>query len=752
MLKSDLKILIIEDSKTYAEYVSSILITENYHATLANTGKSGLQYLNNSYFNLVLLDMELPDFTGLDIVRIIRKKFNQNRLPVVFISATTDEQKIIQALESGANDFIQKPFTEITLKLKIKNLLELQQASEQLIEVNTNLKESEAKYRLIFENSPIGILSFDENGVIRACNENFAQIIGTSKERLIGLKMLTLPDKQIVSAIQNSINGIGTVYEGNYHSATTGKITPVKAIFKPLLTDNGLMKGGVGIVEDITEQIKANEALENRRLLLRTLIDNIPDSIYSKDLACRKTLANFSEIQTMGAQSESEVLGKDDFEIYPNEIAEKFFADDQLVMQSGKPVINREEFIFDKNGIKRWLLTSKLPLHNQNGQIIGLVGIGRNITEYKQAQEALKKSESTKSKMVANIGDVIVIIDKDRINRYKSSNLEKLFGWKPEDLIGYSAWEIVHPDDRQITQQFLNTLADVPNATGTIECRYQCKDGNYKWIEITVVNLLNDPDIQGFLGNYHDITERKHSEAEIKSKNAMLTELNADKDRFMSILAHDLKSPFVTILGFLELLNQNVRSYDIDKIEYQLGIVSDSAQNLFNLLEELLTWVQSQTGKIPFNPIQFNFTTICNEVVEQLKHNASVKNISIKQLAAESTMVLADIDMFKTILRNLLSNAIKFSNLGGLITINAVQNPSNITISVSDNGVGMTPKEASKLFDVSQKHSTIGTQNEIGTGLGLLLCKEFVEKHGGKIWVESKVNKGSKFSFTLPWC
>ncbi|MCX6277289.1 MAG: PocR ligand-binding domain-containing protein [Bacteroidetes bacterium] len=154
----------------------------------------------------------------------------------------------------------------------------------------------------------------------------------------------------------------------------------------------------IGTIQDITDRKRVEKTLQNERLLLRTLIDNIPDSIYSKDLACRKTLVNIAEVGFMGAKSEAEVLGKDDFEFYPKELAEKFFADDQLVIQTGKPVINREEYIIDENGQKRWLLSSKLPLRNKDSEIIGLVGIGRDITERKQAEEKLiiakEKAES----------------------------------------------------------------------------------------------------------------------------------------------------------------------------------------------------------------------------------------------------------------------------------------------------------------------------------------------------------------------
>ena len=162
----------------------------------------------------------------------------------------------------------------------------------------------------------------------------------------------------------------------------------------PFVGENGEIIGIIGMSIDITERKHAEETISNERLLLRTIIDNIPDSIYCKDNAYRKTLTNRAELSYSGANSEADIIGKTDFDLYPKELADGFFADDQSVMQSGMPVLNREEFILDENGLKRWLLTSKLPLRDIDGRIIGLVGIGRDITERKQAEQEIKhKSE-----------------------------------------------------------------------------------------------------------------------------------------------------------------------------------------------------------------------------------------------------------------------------------------------------------------------------------------------------------------------
>jgi len=271
------------------------------------------------------------------------------------------------------------------------------------------------------------------------------------------------------------------------------------------------------------------------------------------------------------------------------------------------------------------------------------------------------------------------------------------------------------------------------------------------WIHLkSIPRLLENSDII-WTGTLEDITKRKQTEEEIKLKNVELQKLNADKDIFMSILAHDLISQFNLILGYLGLLANHLREYEIDIIERQITIANNSALSAFYLLEDILMWARSQSGKLSFEPSEFNFKTSCDKVVEIFKPSANNKSITINVIETEKIIVFADINMLNTILRNLISNAIKFTNNNGTIYIYAQQNNSGVTISVSDNGIGIATEILSKLFDISQMYTSIGTANEKGTGLGILLCKEFVEKHGGKIWVESELGKGSEFKFTLPF-
>lgn len=232
--------------------------------------------------------------------------------------------------------------------------------------------------------------------------------------------------------------------------------------------------------------------------------------------------------------------------------------------------------------------------------------------------------------------------------------------------------------------------------------------------------------------------------------NSKLTELNTSKDRFISILAHDLRNPFNSILGLLSLLANNVRTFNIDKVENLVQVVNASAKSTYNLLEEILNWARAQSGKTPFNPEQLNLSGLCENVYGNMQLMANNKNIVLKHTGIEGLFVYADKDMINTVLRNLISNALKYTMDGGIIDVSAKHIDSKIEVSISDNGVGIEKDILAKLFDISQKVSTDGTSNEKGTGLGLLLCKEFIETHGGKIWVESQLGKGSHFKFTLP--
>jgi signal transduction histidine kinase/ligand-binding sensor domain-containing protein len=239
-------------------------------------------------------------------------------------------------------------------------------------------------------------------------------------------------------------------------------------------------------------------------------------------------------------------------------------------------------------------------------------------------------------------------------------------------------------------------------------------------------------------------------EKTVEIKTSELKQLNASKDKFFSIIAHDLKNPFNTIIGFSELLCNGMESEHPETTTEFAHLIQTSAIQTLRLLENLLDWANSQQGKIRFNPEPVSINDLIQNELDMLKDMAKAKNIELKYLLTDNFKVTADKNMIMTVLRNLISNAIKFTNRNGNVEVTVVTKNNDVCISVSDTGIGMTGETMEKLFRIDSDLSTRGTENEKGTGIGLFLCKEFVEKHNGRIWVESKPGKGSVFRFTIP--
>lgn len=237
---------------------------------------------------------------------------------------------------------------------------------------------------------------------------------------------------------------------------------------------------------------------------------------------------------------------------------------------------------------------------------------------------------------------------------------------------------------------------------------------------------------------------------ELSETEQMLKKLSATKDRFFSIIAHDLKNPFNALLGFTEMLSQNIDEFTKEEIKTYVDIIHKSAQNLYQLLENMLQWSRSQTGSINFEPCWFSLKETADEVVQALQIHSDRKNIKVKNNIKDSHSVFADENLFSTVIRNLLSNSIKFTATGGRVELSSKEDRGFIEVSVKDNGTGIETGELKKLFSLDYNVSKKGTQDEKGTGLGLALSKEFVEKNGGRIWVESTPGMGSIFKFTVP--
>ncbi len=404
-------------------------------------------------------------------------------------------------------------------------------------------------------------------------------------------------------------------------------------------------------------EMEVFSSIQDERKQLRTLIDNMPDLIFIKDRQSRFTLANNKVAKAMKTSPEN-LIGYTDFEFYPTDLAVEFFKDEQRIMETGIPMINIEEQALDENDNRVIRSTTKVPIRNSNGEIIGVAGICRDITTLKKIENQLRK--------------------------------------KSEDLLE--------------------------------------------------TNRLLENRQKEILVQSEELAEQTQN---LLMMNAELDRLNRTKDKFFSIIAHDLRNPFNAIIGFGELLRNDFYDMDNHQKLNVLELINVSSQTAYNLLENLLQWARTQTDKINYSPENFNLSEIADTVIDLHCIIARKKGVTMKNAIDKHTMVYADKNMISTVLRNLVSNAIKFSNPDSEIVISVTQKSDLVEVNVIDGGIGMNRECLGKLFKIDTYYSTSGTMGESGTGLGLIICKEFIEKNNGRIKASSVEGSGTTMTFTL---
>ncbi len=504
------------------------------------------------------------------------------------------------------------------------------------------------------------------------------------------------------------------------------------------------------LVEPSYEELKnQNLELENVLYLYKKIIDNLPIPVFAKDaqddfkcIICNKESEKF-----IGMKS-NQIIGKNISRLFENKEKADSCRNIDISVMNGNEITNiPNEKLVTAEGYKI-VHIRKIPIYDENNQPQILLDCLEDITQKVGNEQALIDYEENFRLIFENNAAALTLIDFDTKYSMVNDAFCNITGYSKKEIIGKSWTEQVVPNDLgKLMESHKARLANPVCSPKKHEFSFFKKNGE---IGHTIMSVDILPNAKKYIASFTDITEIKEKEIQLQNIIKELNKLNSDKDSLLSILTHDLRSPFNAMLGFLKLLTQNIHNYDINTIENQISIVNKCAQNIFNLLEELLMWTSLQSGNLSFKPEKLNFTKICNEILTETKPIADAKNISIDNLTTKELHVVADVELLKTILRNLVSNAIKFTSPSGQVIIYAEQNHNDITISVADNGIGMAHGRVKKLFDISQKLSTKGTANETGTGLGLILCKEFIEKHNGKIWVESELGKGSKFKFTLP--
>ncbi len=664
-------------------------------------------------------------------------------------------------------------------------------------QVEDALRESEQRLRTVLEHMPVMLDAFDENGNLIVWNRECERVTGYTAAELIGNPQgmsLLYPDPNYLNQMLTQWKARGNHYY-NWEWELVARDGSVKTIawsnISEVMSIEGWPTWGVGV--DVTERVRAeaalrraNEELEQRveertaelsqanrllqqeivdrkqaeaalaqeRNLLRTLIDNLPDLIFIKDVQGRFILYNSAVERFVGAATSDEIYGKTVYDFSPPKLAAQYEADDRTVLESGQPIVNREEPSADVTGEWRWSSTTKVPLRNLAGEIVGLIGVSRDITARKRVEEALTHERNLLRTMIDLLPDQIFV--KDRQSRFLLANrntTEVMGAASPDELLGktdfdYYASHIAQPfyDDEQ---QVIRSEQPMINKT---EWNVN-PQGVERWFLTSKVPLRNSQgECVGIVGVAHDITERKQAEEQINQLNrdlarraAELEAANQELEAFTYSVSHDLRAPLRAMDGFSRMVMDDFAPQLPPEATRYLQLVRDNAQQMSELINGLLRL--SRLGRQPLRKQQISPADLARRAFDDLRPEMEDRQVEITIGELPSTQ--ADPILLKQVYANLLQNALKFTRPRKETTIEVgfQWDKAQPVYWVKDNGVGFDMRYAHKLFGVFQRMHR--AEQFEGAGIGLATVQRIVHRHGGRIWAEAAVDQGATFFFTL---
>ena len=622
--------------------------------------------------------------------------------------------------------------------------------------ISQALQISEQKYYRLVMNLPVGVSLISKNGQLLEVNDSLKKMMRLPADYLI-------PEVNILNIKAMKRNGISAQFS---KCIKTKKMINGEIQFKisleepeiyltysfvPILDHFGNIESVIGYVNDLTKQKKAESDYHERADFLNLVINAIKTPFFVKNQDHKWVVLNDAAVEMMG-QAREALIGKSDYDLFPKEQADIFWKFDELVFKSGSN-INEEQITWSDGTIHTIVTYKELYVEKPSGKKF-IVGTIHDITSYKKIEEELRASELKYRELFDNANDFILTTDFEGKITNANRTLLRYLQTDIESLMKHNVFEFIREENIDFANDIkAKMLAGEPDHSFEIKAYGIHRQLVIYEVKASLIKQNSEP--VGVQCVFSDVTDRKEASLRLEKLNESLLELNANKDKFFKIIAHDLRNPYSSIIGFSEMLLEDIEQISKDEIRDSLKIIHSAAKNSFSLLENLLAWSRLETGSMPFSPVKLVLSDAIEEVVNVLFSLAYRKQIEIDNLVKPDITVLADKNMLNTILNNLVMNAIKFTQVGGEIKIYAkdyISEPDKdfIMISVADTGIGMDAETCKTLFKLNKMVSRPGTEKEQGTGLGLVLVREMVEKHGGKIIVESTPGKGSDFSFLIP--
>jgi len=768
----------------YLTLSSSTMVLQANHTFLEMVGKNLETVVKRSF----------TEFIAVDDITIFLSRYNS------FFKNPVGKSIVVRMVKSDNEIFV----VSLTGSIGLTEIFDKHHPSEQqskLFLIATDitqqyyseqkLKQSEEKLRLVADLSPdlifqtdlLGKITFVSPSLLTILQYNVYEVFNSHISKFVVEDNLTIMQETIVSLLKG--NDVRLVELELYRKDKTKVWVELNA--SPIIM-NSSIAGIQGIARDISER---NQAIEQNKKLSR-VVENSPVSIIITNTLGEIEYVN-PKFSNVTGYTANEVFGKNASIVKSGKMQNEFYVQLWNQLNAGEEwkgeILNKR-----KNGEYFWEFATISPLKNNVGQNTHFIAIKEDITE-KKLKEADLISNINRLKILMEIMDCEIESENefldfalDKSIQLTDSKIGYIYYFdEATNLFTLNTWSngvmdvcsIVEPKTQyklettgiwgEAVRQRRPILVNDFQAYHTLKKGYP--EGHaelYKYLTLPIIinnkieavvavaNRETDYDdshvleLNILMNTAWKKLEKKRTDRLVLNKNKELTDLHVQKDRFLSILAHDMRGPFNAILGFVDLLHKNYSKLSDEKKISFIGSLHLASNHVFDLLESLLEYSRAQQNKISYRPSLLELNVIVNEVISLMQQCADNKEITLLSELSDKIFINADMYMIQSILRNLINNAIKFSNPKGTVLIGAEIVANNVQISVSDFGVGMEKNQIEKLFHIDSQMSTRGTNDEKGTGLGLLITKEFVDKHGGKIRVESNVGVGTTFNILLP--
>ncbi|MBI3218524.1 MAG: PAS domain S-box protein [Bacteroidetes bacterium] len=634
----------------------------------------------------------------------------------------------------------------------------IKSSMEQIKALQSELEVKQRQYEGLIDGASDFIYELDQDGKFSFINPLMEAKTGFSKEELVGkfYSELIYEDdvKTVVDFYDIQRRAQRAVSYLEFRIRTrNGSPLWVGQNVRMFFSESKPYKVSV-VARDINRVKESQAALSLEKILVRTIIDNIPVNIYAKNLKSEKILVNLTECKYLGVQSEEYLIGKSDYDLYPEETA-KISIEEDLRIFDGEVILNRETLNRRWDGSETWFLSSKVPLRNGSQEIIGLVGISIDISSQKKAKEELERSEKLYRLLAENSQDVISLHKLDGMFEYISPSSINLHGYYPHELIGRNGIDFVLQEDAEILRSEAPSILERMNRNESLEpsqFRIVTKNRGIVWVENLIKPLFEKGALSGFQSTVRDISARKAYEIALEKAKQGAEAATLAKSQFLSMMSHEIRTPMNGIMGITNiLLSESPRPDQSENLE----LLQFSCKNLLTIINDILDFSKVEAGKMELEKVSFNLKDILLHYKKLHDHLASQKGIALKLIADEKipATLLGDPVRIGQVLNNLLSNAIKFTEAGSvelMVTHHGIKDDLHqVKFSIKDTGIGIAGEKINSVSEGFNQASSDITRKFGGTGLGLAISKRFLALMNSSIQVESQLGVGSQFSFTL---